>query len=382
MWNMKNGSLVLTEAEWKLFSTGLNLLRDLIDEDIREVTDDSDTGVSVFDHLTPEQKLVLLADTAYALVDLATPIPVQTAANEGAIAAVISMVWVGLETELVLAGMEMEPGDDKPVEIRRLLRSVFERSKKREEPLPNKNSIDLNEWGSLFEEFKHHIFWDTDFAMGDVFLDLPPEVARESLHRLGIDPDYFLAIPDEPDWRRLIAARQTLARLLGHPVVDDDGHYPAFIDLYHNLIVGPYSPEEIVEWHANPWVQIIGMTVPDWDCDFARWKTLFGEAVPNTPFQLAAAATRIVYEMPSHLSIERCGDNWCVRNEEGSFWCGLVENCWTDTLDNERDPVLAFATEAEAREAYVQADRMYDEREKRREQAMKRIRSDDPPMQG
>lgn len=326
MWNMRNGSLVLTKAEWELFSIGLDLLQDSIEEDIRTGTDDSDTGVTVFDHLTPEQKLSLLADTTLALVDAATPIPYQTAANEGAIAAIFSTISGEVEKELEFA--KMEGSDEKSVDIRRMLRAVCNRAGEREEPLPGEDSTDFDEWDWLLHEFKSQIFWDTDYAMGDEFLDLPPYIAQQSMKCLGIDPDYYVAIPDEPDWRRLTSARQTLARLLRHPVVDDDGHYPAFIDLYHNLIVGPYSPEEIVEWEANPWIQIIGMTVPEWDCDYARWKTLFSEAVPTTPFQLAATATGIVYEMPSHLSVERCGDNWCVRNEDGSFWCGLAENCY------------------------------------------------------
>src|SRR4051812_10684455 len=116
---MQDADRVLTDAEWALFRTGLDLLRDSIEEDIRAETDDTDTGIPVFDRLTPEQKLALLADTAHALRDLTIPTPHHTAANEGAIAAVFSMVLVELETELDIAGME-----EKPTEIRRMLRAV------------------------------------------------------------------------------------------------------------------------------------------------------------------------------------------------------------------------------------------------------------------
>ena len=47
--------------------------------------------------------------------------PHHTAANEGAIAAVFSMLRVELETELDIAGMKDE--EEKPTEIRRLLRA-------------------------------------------------------------------------------------------------------------------------------------------------------------------------------------------------------------------------------------------------------------------
>src|SRR5262249_44890412 len=100
MWRMQDGDRVLTEAEWALFRTGLDLLRDSVEEDIRAETDDTDTGIAAFDRLTPEQKLALLAGTARALRDPATPAPRHTDANEGAIAAVFSMIRVELETEL------------------------------------------------------------------------------------------------------------------------------------------------------------------------------------------------------------------------------------------------------------------------------------------
>ena len=49
--------------------------------------------------------------------------------------------------------------------------------------------------------------------------------AAECVRRLdeaGIDPDYFLDAPNEPDEKGLIAARQTLARLLDLSVPGDD----------------------------------------------------------------------------------------------------------------------------------------------------------------
>ena len=217
MWRMQDGNRVLTEAEWTLFQAGLGLLRDSIEEDIRAGTNDAETGVPVFDRLTPEQKLALLADTAHALYDPATPMPHHTAANEGAIAAVFSMIRGDLETELDIAGME---GEEKPTEIRRMLRAVGEGSEDREEPLPDETDTDAEEWDWLLEEFEGRIFWDTDFGLGDEFLDLPPEEARAKLQYYGIDPDYYLAVPAEPDQAGLVAARQKLARLLGLPALD------------------------------------------------------------------------------------------------------------------------------------------------------------------
>jgi len=264
-------------------------------------------------------------------------------------------------------------GEEKPTDIRRLLRAVCEESEEREEPLPDATAIDAEEWNWLLEEFEDRIFWDTDFAMGDAFLDLPPDEAREKLRFLRIDPEYYLAVPDEPGEAGLIAARQKLARLLDLPVPDDEGLYPALDDLYHSLTVGPCSPDEIAAWENNPWVQVIGMTEPGWDCDYPTWTASFSRALPPTPFQLAPAKAEAVHELPSRVRVERLGDAWVVRDEDGSCWCGLVENGWTSTPDDEDMPALMFPTEAEARSAFAQADQMYGEREKRHEAALSKL---------
>jgi hypothetical protein len=51
--------------------------------------------------------------------------------------------------------------------------------------------------------------------MADVFLDLPPEETRADLALHGIEPDYFTAVPDDPDDAGLAAARRALAELTG-----------------------------------------------------------------------------------------------------------------------------------------------------------------------
>ncbi len=57
--------------------------------------------------------------------------------------------------------------------------------KSREEPLPDVTSTKSNEWDWLLEEFEGRIFWDCDFAMGDEFLDLPPDQARVKLQNFA-----------------------------------------------------------------------------------------------------------------------------------------------------------------------------------------------------
>jgi hypothetical protein len=56
--------------------------------------------------------------------------------------------------------------------------------------------------------------------------------------------------------------------------------------------------------------------------------------------------------LPEDVRVERAGDGWVVRMTDGSYWCGLVENGWTDPSD-ETDPALTFGIEADAAAAFL-----------------------------
>jgi hypothetical protein len=367
---MHDGDRVLTKAEWEVFCIGCDPLRDSVEQDITDQVDDTHAGVPAFDRLTPEQKLSLLAEVALAVRDPAVPTPRHTAANEGAIAAVFSMLRVELETELLDAGAATAEGDD--TEVRRSLRALAAEytGGRRKLPSPTRGAKEV--WYDIVEDFETRVFWDYDFDLGDEFLDLPPEEARAQLRLAGIDPEYYLAAPDEPGERGLTAARRTLARLLGLPVPDEDGLYPSLLDRFSDLCVGPISPAEADAWGDHPWVEAVQQTRPAWDCDYPSWLTMFGGDVPAQPFEVAPAAPGPEYDLPTGLWVERYDAGWVVRDSGGSCWCGLTDNCWTDTPD-EDVPALTFPTEADARAAFAQADRMYGERAVRHERAMRRL---------
>lgn len=365
MWRMHTGDRVLTEAEWAVFAAGLDLLWDEVEQDISDGTDDSDTGVGAFDRLTPEQKLALLAAVATAVRDPAVPCPRHTAANEGAVAAVFRTVQDLLADELDPG----PPGGDDTTELRRMLLAAAGDPDGREEPLPAATSTDPEPWGWLLEEVEDRVLWDADHEMGDLFLDLPPGEARERLGMAGIDPDYYLESPPEPGDRGLVAARRALARLLGRPEPGDDGLYPALLDRYSDLVVGPVSDDEAAAWDGHPWVELIRQTEPEWDCDYPMWTERFGGALPAEPFVVAPATPGTVDDLPAGVRLEPSGAGWVVRDEAGAYWCGLVENGWADDPD-EAVPALTFPTEADARAAYAQADRLYDERAARHDRAL------------
>ena len=53
MWRTNDGDRVLTEAEWAVFQSGLDWHRNATENDVQSETDDAETGVAVFDDLTP-----------------------------------------------------------------------------------------------------------------------------------------------------------------------------------------------------------------------------------------------------------------------------------------------------------------------------------------
>jgi hypothetical protein len=150
------------------------------------------------------------------------------------------------------------------------------------------------------------------------------------------------------------------------------------MDYYHDLTIGPCSPEESDAWEDHPWIEVIGMTEPGWDCDYATWAAEFQAALPATPFTLAsstdaeAALPQAGSEWSAQLRVEQSEDGWVIRNECGDYWCDALTNGWTREPDE--DPsMLTFSSRAEAIAAYLQAERMYGERAARHELALSRL---------
>jgi hypothetical protein len=205
MWHTPAGDRVLTTTEWALVRAGLDLAWDAV-EVAAEAGNDAATGVRAFNVLQPGQQVALLATVGTALLDPSVPPPPLTAATEGALAAVIDQVRTDLE-------MELDGGNSTG--CRRLILEAVGDVAGREYPLPAPADRDWDEWEMLIEEMESRLFWDADWEMADVFLDLPPERARADMTLHGIDPEYFLAVPDDPDHAGLAAARRTLAELTG-----------------------------------------------------------------------------------------------------------------------------------------------------------------------
>ena len=204
MWHMEEGDRAMTEAEWGIFRLGLAELVAHIEEDLIYETDAAETGVKVFDRLTVEPKLALLADVADALHDRDVPMMDLTAASEGAVAAVFVVASALLREEIA---------ENRDTTMRSLLMAIAKEQEFDKADIPRLKSRKRSDWDFLMECLEGAIFWDSDWAAGDHYLDMPPEEAKTRMEYMGIDPDYFLAIPREPSPTELSAARQKLANL-------------------------------------------------------------------------------------------------------------------------------------------------------------------------
>lgn len=144
--------------------------------------------------------------------------------------------------------------------------------------------------------------------------------------------------------------------------------------MFHDLVIGPVTPQEAAVWQEHPWIEVIGSPEPDWDCKFSRWCSEFSEAIPSLHFRVELADANTSYVLPRGMRVQSAGESWVVTDEKGLYWCGLIDNCWTETPDDNM-PALTYATEADAKAAFVQADRMYSERSKRHFATLARIDS-------
>jgi hypothetical protein len=203
MWRMQSGERVLTAAEWCCLSDAVDWLRDGIESDVDSDSNVTDTGIAIFDRLTAEQKLLILADTVEALVVPEIPCPDHTAVNEGTIAAIFATLRQHIDFE-----MDMESGTHHR---RALLAALADDPP---EEMPAADCDDGDEWDLMVEFFTDRVLWDRDFEIEEV-ADLPPEAAAElhEMMRFG-GREYFSTAADEPAAGVLENARLKLRKLV------------------------------------------------------------------------------------------------------------------------------------------------------------------------
>jgi hypothetical protein len=203
MWHTEIGDRILKGAEAKLFAEAL---LDLVDDINLSPEDDYKLGVPVFDNLTYNQKISILAVIGNGLFKEDVPVIQLSALNEGAIASVF---------EHVKNRMMLEIEEDIKPYWRALVREASIESGLGN--IPPLRSRESEEWDCCIESLSEQVLWDSDY-LEDNILDDSPEKSSVLKKALAINEDYFIDIPPDPDEKetkkRLKELQQLCVRLI------------------------------------------------------------------------------------------------------------------------------------------------------------------------
>lgn len=206
MWRTPTGTRSIAGAEAVLFrATIAVMLDDLLAE--RECEDvagmQTRYRVEAFDDLPLMSRLGLLHDVAQALLRSDVPPPRLTAVHEATLAAIINqveqLIWLEIDAQDV--AVEEVPRD--PCMWRGWLlacNAAAEDSPVPEDDAFEKTAVtspDHDDWQLEVEMLAERFLWDVDFEYTDI-PDLPPEQAAAECRALGIEPDYYTALPPDP----------------------------------------------------------------------------------------------------------------------------------------------------------------------------------------
>jgi hypothetical protein len=202
MWYTQWGDRTLDGAEGELFRAGLASLVATLDCCEKHGIP-WETGVFVFDTLTPAAKLAILNLVGDALLQRHVPSPMLTAVTEGAAAAVYEHIRLMVEEEVDtsetmwrerIAAAYVEVGGARRMPVTTI--ATFER------------------WSLRIECLEERIFWDCDWDHAEAFLDLHPTVANFTRSVTGILDEYYTAIAPDPTPEQLRQIRSSLRRLI------------------------------------------------------------------------------------------------------------------------------------------------------------------------
>lgn len=188
MWRTPAGDRTLQGAEAALFKEALGNLVDMVSDDEEGMWE---FNAPPFDALQPNQKLALLAQVGAALLQEDRPALRLTAILEATVAAVYETVRVMVELEI-----------DQPPEWRvsPLWRELVLTACREQgiEELLDPNSSDLDGWEVLVDSLSDGVLWDEDWLGGEDLLDVDPAASRGVKKLMGIDEDYYVAVPPDP----------------------------------------------------------------------------------------------------------------------------------------------------------------------------------------
>lgn len=217
MWHTSRGDRTLSGSEAKLIANAVETMIDalLLHIDVDWVDEGGvyQTGITLFDSLTPSQRIVVLHDvTKHLLTETEETLPLS-ALVEASVAAIFVEVRDQVAIEIGLYRDDLPASNPPSLVWRQSVRNAFEdviqkASEAAEgvewEPspedleMPEVGCNEIVEWERLIDSLADSILWDRDFEMADSFLDADPDHSQARRELLGIDDEYFLQVPDDP----------------------------------------------------------------------------------------------------------------------------------------------------------------------------------------
>jgi hypothetical protein len=178
---------------------------------------DCQSGIAVYDSLSVSQRLGLLHQVARHLLT-PTAVPMELSASvEAAVAAIYVEIRDQVAIEIDLFPDERLSGSGQPTWRRRVLDAQQQlfgvpEAQWQTEPRavlsadcqpgcvawPEATCTEIGRWELLIDGLCDAVLWDRDFELAETFMDVDPGVSRQRRRLLGIEDDYFTAVPPDP----------------------------------------------------------------------------------------------------------------------------------------------------------------------------------------
>ena len=169
---------------------------DVIQNEIEGITEPCQFGIPVFDGMSPNARLAVLAEVGTGLLCRSKTCPLLTAINESMIAAIFHHLSDWIQYELDCEEDFEDMVNDNPYFWRELALAAF--AEFANDELPDRSCRDDDEWELIIEGLSDRILWDNDFNSVGAFLDTEPDKAEEMRDKMGIDDSYYRAVPPDP----------------------------------------------------------------------------------------------------------------------------------------------------------------------------------------
>lgn len=198
MWNTTQGERVLRGAEAVVFRSTVAELIDAIRAE-RELDVAINFTIPVFDNLQWQQKLAMLWQVAAPLLTPSTPEPKPSAIRDATVGAVFAQMLNGVQTEIECQQFSAASYDDdanRRVEVAAALNELMP-----DDNWPDAECVVVESWELGIDVLQNRVLFDEDWQFDSMTLDIPPDHADELRAGMGIDRDYFCAIPPDVDER-------------------------------------------------------------------------------------------------------------------------------------------------------------------------------------